>query len=67
MPRKTTLEVVSGIMINLTSSWFGILLISPGLFGTSLGEYFRLLLQNLPFGIVSLIITIWLSEKVKSL
>ena len=67
LPTKSTLEVITGIMVNLTSGWFGVLLISPGLFGVSPTEYLRLLLFNLPFGIVSLVVTIWLSERAKSI
>ncbi|KKP41850.1 MAG: hypothetical protein UR33_C0009G0044, partial [Candidatus Woesebacteria bacterium GW2011_GWA2_33_20] len=32
---KSTLEVLSGVWINLTSVYFGALLISPGIFGST--------------------------------
>ena len=65
---RTFFEVLAGIWLNLTSGWFGILLISPGLFGTvSPGGYIQLLTVNGPFGIVGLLITLWLFEKSKTL
>lgn len=64
--KKTILEVLASMFINLTSGWFGVVLITPGLFGaSSLNEYLRLLIVNLPFGIVGLIISIILSERSK--
>ena len=65
---KSFLEVVSGIFVNLTSGWFGVLLVVPGfLKDLSLQEYIQLLTQNLPFGLVGLIISIILTEKSKSI
>lgn len=65
---KTTLEVLSGIWVNLTSVYFGALLISPGLFGsTNSYETLKLLLSNLPSAILSFGLTIVLTEKAKKL
>lgn len=66
--RKTSLEVLASVFINLTSGWFGILLVTPGFFGMSnFLEFLRLLTLNIPFGIVGLLISLWLSEKSKIL
>jgi len=47
--RKSFLEVLSGIFINLTSGWFGVLFAVPGLLKElSLEEYIQLLTQNVP-------------------
>ena len=61
---KNGFEVLAGICINLTSGWFGILVISPGFFNiSSFGQYFSLLTNNLPFGIVGLILSLWLTDR----
>lgn len=66
--RKSFLEVLSGIFVNLTSGWFGVLFIVPGLLKElSFEEYVRLLTQNIPFGIVGLIMSVVLTEKSKNL
>ena len=50
--------------MNLASGWLGIVLISPGLFGVdSVEKYLKLLLVNVPFGIVGLLAAFWLTEK----
>lgn len=65
---KTFLEVVSQIFINLSSGWFGVVLISPGFFGVSSQEqYFQLLIKHLPFGIVGLVLSAFLAERIKHL
>lgn len=65
---KTLFEVLAGIWINLTSAWFGIILVSPGLFGvSSFSEYNKLLSANIPFGIMGLFIALWLTERSKKL
>lgn len=65
---KTFFEVMATIFINLTSGWFGVLFVAPGLFDVaSLSEYRQLLTANLPFGILGLVISLWLTEKSKSL
>jgi hypothetical protein len=61
-------KILADLFVNLASGWFGILLISPGLFGvSSVTEYLWLLTKNLPFGIVGLVFAYWLSEKSKEL
>ena len=66
--RKTVLEVVTSIFVNLTSGWFGVLFVAPGLFEVvSFFEYRQLLTINLPFGILGLGLSLWLTEKSKSL
>lgn len=65
---KTLLEVLTGITINLTSVWFAVIFIAPGIFGvSSFGEYSALLTQNLPFGIMGIITSALLAEKAKIL
>lgn len=66
--QKTFFEVLTNIWVNVTSGWFAILLIAPGVFGTSsTGEYFQLLIKNLPFGIVGFVIALILTERSKKL
>ncbi len=66
--KTTFLEVLASIFINLASGWFGILLVTPGFLGTSnISDYLRLLTLNLPFGIVGLGFSLWLTEKSKAL
>lgn len=65
---KTFLEVFNQALIGITSAWFGIALVSPGIFGvSSLQEYFKLLIQSFPFGMMGLIFSSVLAEKIKSL
>lgn len=65
---KTLFEVLAGILENLTSGWFGLLIVAPGLFDvSSFEEYMRLLTINLPLGIVGLIATLLLKERSKRL
>ena len=64
--RKTLLNVSNQILINLTSGWFGVALIVPGIFGVSSPQqYFGILLQNLPFGILGLLLAAFLAERMK--
>ena len=66
--KKTFLEVLTSVFTNVTAGWFTVVLISPGIFGVSFpSEYFALLTKNVPFGIVGLVLTSMLAEKVKSL
>ena len=66
--RKTLFEVLAGIWINLTSGWFGILVVVPGFFGvSSADEYTKLLTINVPLDIVGLVFSLVLTEKSKSL
>ena len=66
--QKTLLEVVASIFVNLTSGWFGVLLIFPGLSsGITLDKYFKSLTSNLLFGILGLIFSLVLTERSKSL
>jgi len=64
---KTLFEVMATIWANLTSGWFAILLISPGLFDIPLDKYLQSLTINLPLGILGLLITLWFAQKSKSL
>jgi len=64
--RKTVLEVVTSIFVNLTSGWFGVVFVSPGfLGGFSIDRYLKLLTTNLVFGIFGLIISLFLTERSK--
>lgn len=61
---RTFLEVLSGILENLTSGWLGVVIVAPGFFGaSSLNEYLNLLTVNIPLGIVGLVATLLLKEK----
>lgn len=62
--QKTFLEVTTSIMLNLTSGWFGVLLISPGLSsGITVDKYLKSLTTNLLFGILGLIVSLILTER----
>ena len=64
--RKTVLDVITLIFINLTSGWFGLVFVSPGfLGGVSIDGYLKLLTTNLAFGIFGLIISLFLTERSK--
>ncbi|OGE38195.1 hypothetical protein A3F00_03750 [Candidatus Daviesbacteria bacterium RIFCSPHIGHO2_12_FULL_37_11] len=64
----TFLEVLNQILINLSSGWFGVIVISPGFLGVDSTQiYFELLIKNLPFGILGLLYCSILSERIKSL
>ncbi len=66
--KETFLEAGVGIAINLTSGWFAVMLISPGILGvSSIEDYIGLLTTNLPFGIVSLVLSLLLIERRRSL
>ncbi|KKP61413.1 MAG: hypothetical protein UR54_C0002G0012 [Candidatus Roizmanbacteria bacterium GW2011_GWA2_34_18] len=66
--RKTVLEVVTSIFVNLTSGWFGVLLISPGLSsGITVDIYLKSLFSNLQYGIFGLIVSLVLTQRCKSL
>lgn len=63
---KTFLEVFNQMFINLTAGWFAVSLVSPGIFGvSSQQQYFELLSHNLPFGIMGLLISSFIAEKIK--
>ncbi len=65
---STIAKVLADLAVNLASAWFGVLLVSPGLFGvSSIGQYLWLLTTHLPFGIFGLITAYWLLEKGKIL
>lgn len=49
---KTVFEVLAEVWINLTSGWFGIVIVTPGFLGTSIDDYIKLLTINLPQGIL---------------
>ncbi|MDO8515178.1 MAG: hypothetical protein Q7S14_01635 [bacterium] len=57
-------SVLSDLAINLSSGWFGVVLIAPGISGSSsFTEYIQLLTINVPFGIVGLVIAMGLRNK----
>lgn len=61
--KKTILEVLSSIWINLSSAWFGVLLVTPGFISTkNISQYLSLLTTNLPLGILSLMVSFYLTE-----
>ena len=65
---KTFLEILNDTLVNVSSGWFGVILVAPGFFGVSSAQqYFELLIKNLPFAILGLIGASILSEKIKSL
>lgn len=65
---KIFLEISNQILINLTSGWFGIVLIAPGFFGVSSAQqYSELLAKNLPFAIIGLILCVIIAERIKLL
>lgn len=50
MKEKVIIELISAIMINVTSGFLAVILISPGIFGvSSFNEYLRIFSTNLPF------------------
>lgn len=64
--RKTLLEISNQILVNLTSGWFGIVLIAPGIFVvSSIQQYLELLIKNLPFAIIGLILCVIIAERIK--
>jgi hypothetical protein len=64
--RKTLLEISNQVLVNLTSGWFGIVLIAPGIFGVSSAQqYLELLIKNLPFAIIGLTLCVILAERIK--
>lgn len=65
MLAKSILEAIGGLLLNLSSGWFGVVLISPGLLGKSYLETTPVLLANIPFGILSLVSSILILYKVK--
>jgi len=63
LSKPTIAKILAEVSINLSSGWFGILLVSPGLFSiSSIEEYLRLLTINLPFGIFGLAVAYLLLE-----
>jgi len=65
---KTLLEVIASIFVNITSGWFGVLLIFPGLSsGITLDKYLKSLTLNLLFGILGLVFSLILTERSKLL
>ncbi|KKU90430.1 MAG: hypothetical protein UY19_C0002G0003 [Candidatus Wolfebacteria bacterium GW2011_GWA2_47_9b] len=65
---KTFLEVITIIITNLTSGWFGALLITTGFInGITFDKYLKSLMLNLQYGILGLIVSLLLTERIKSL
>ncbi|MEK7177641.1 MAG: hypothetical protein AAB705_02335 [Patescibacteria group bacterium] len=65
---KTFLEVITIIITNLTSGWFGALLITPGFIsGITFDKYLKSLMLNIQYGILGLIVSLLLTERIKSL
>ena len=68
LSQSTVAKILADLAVNLASAWFGVLLVSPGLFGArSIGEYLWLLTTHLPFGILGLVAAYWLLERSKEL
>jgi hypothetical protein len=66
--QKTVLEVIASIFVNLTSGWFGVLLISSGLSsGITVDKYLESLMSNLQYGIIGLLVSLILTERSKLL
>lgn len=63
---KSILEAIGGLLLNLSSGWFGIILISPGILGKSFSENAYVLLLNVPFAILSLLFSVVVSYKLKT-
>lgn len=62
------LDVLSDVFSGLTSGWFGTVVILPGIWQSvnlSLTQIFILLSIQLVFGIVSLVIAVYLREESK--
>ena len=62
---KSLLEVIGGLLLNLSSGWFGVILISPGILGKSFSQTAPTLLANIPFGILSLLFSVLVLYKLK--
>ncbi len=65
--RKTVFEVIASILINLTSGWLGVVLISPGIYAVPADQYPSLLTHNLPFATFGFVASLWFVEKNKQL
>ena len=64
----TQLAIFSEVFVGLTSGWFGSAVILPGIWQSvklTLGQIFILLSIQILFGIVSLLIAIYLREEAK--
>lgn len=64
---KTFFEVLAALFVNLTSAWFGVILVTPTIFGFPPSEIVLTLTSNMGFGIVGLLISLFLTEKAKNL
>ena len=63
---KTFFEIVSEIVVNLTSGWLGFLM-APLVFGEKLENYSYLLTKGLFFSILGLLVSFWFREKSKKI
>jgi len=63
---KTFFEIVSEIVVNLTSGWLGFLM-APLVFGEKLENYSYLLTKGLFFSILGLLVCFWFREKSKKI
>ena len=65
---KASVRILYDVIVNLTSGWIGVVLISPGIFNPlAFGDYGLLLIKNLPFAMLGVIAAHWLLVKNKSL
>ena len=64
---KTVLEVLAALFVNLTSGWLGVILIAPTIFHLPASEIIPTLTANMTFGILGLLLSIFLTEKAKNL
>ncbi len=61
--RKTILEVLAGICINLTSGWLGLLIVAPGFLRIhDFNQYVQSLTVNGAFAIVGLFFSLLFTE-----
>ncbi len=65
LSQQTIYAGLSSVFINLSSGWFGLVVISPGLLSIPSDAAATFLINNTFFGIVSLIVGFILLEKSK--
>ena len=63
---KIMLETAGGLLLNLSSGWFGVILIGPGLTDQDFSGKALTLFNNISFGILSLVISVWIFYKAKN-
>lgn len=64
--KKTLLETISGLTLNLSSGWIGAVVVSPSIINFNLSiEYLEILFLNLIFGTFGIVFTLFLTERTK--